>query len=342
MTVLAPAERDVLLSVDDLSVAYVTDDGKVKHAVTDVSFELRPGEILGLAGESGCGKSTAALAMMRLLPRSAEVTGTVRFDGRDVLAASRAQLREIRGRGIAMVFQETVTALNPVVKVGDQLVRALRSHFDLSRKEAQARAIEWLERVRLRDPERVMRSYPSELSGGMSQRVVIAMALSCGSRVLLADEPTTALDVSVQADLLALLRRLVDEEQLSIVLVSHDLGVLNEVCDRVMIFYAGEIVEEGAADQTLAAPSHPYTLALMKSRPRLDSKGGPLAEIPDTVGSAEGEAGCRFRKRCAWAQDVCARHPALERRAETGRSVRCWRADEVHRVSHEQLVESAR
>ncbi|MGE0798275.1 MAG: ABC transporter ATP-binding protein [Lautropia sp.] len=311
-----------LLEIDRLGVRFPGPNGPV-CALTDLDLALDAGEVVGMAGESGSGKSTAAIAAMGLLPSTARVTGSIRYRGEELLGRSSRQMREIRGREIAMVFQETVTALNPVVRVGDQLVRATRAHAPLTRAAALERVNDALRRVRLTDTARVLASYPSQLSGGMCQRVLIAMAICCGSRILLADEPTTALDVSVQRDILTLLERLAGDG-LAVLLISHDLAVLNQIADRLVVLYAGQVVEQGPVGAMVRAPAHPYTSALLDCVPRLRHPRPSFVEIPDGAIDLSGEdAGCAFRSRCRYRVGACEQRPALT--ALGARQVRCWR-----------------
>lgn len=273
---LGPGEE--VLTVEDLKVGFSTGRGRTQ-ALRGVDLTLRTGQILGVAGESGSGKTTAALAAMGLLARSADVEGAIRYRGTDLLALSEKVLRQYRGRHLAMIFQETASALNPVIRVGDQLMMAARAHNGDGRVSVRERVAAALADVRLHDADRVMASYPHELSGGMCQRVIIAMALSCGSRVLFADEPTTALDVSVQQEILELIRGLVDRRGLAVMLISHDLAVLSEVCDDLVVMYRGRVVETGPARAVLQAPGHPYTQALLDCIPTMHGSHEDLREI---------------------------------------------------------------
>lgn len=286
-------------------------------AVQDLSLSIEAGETLALLGESGCGKTLTALAALDLLPPG------VRREAGILLLEGRAVAAEDRGRRIAMVFQEPQSALNPVMRVGEQVAEVLRRHGGLSRREARKGAVSALARVDIPEPGLRARAYPHQLSGGMKQRAVLAMALAGKPAVLLADEPTTALDTTVQAQILDLLRRLRDEEGLSVLLVTHDLGVAAEAADRVAVMYAGRIVEEGPARQVLASPAHPYTRGLLASRP-LDP-AAPLVPIPGTVPSpGNWPGGCAFRTRCGIAEARCAEGQGL--RQVNGRAVRCWKA----------------
>jgi len=301
------------------------------HAVRGLTLALDRGRIVGVAGESGSGKSASALAVMGLHPRGTTVTGSIEYQGRELVGIPEKELRRLRGREIAMVFQETGTALNPLLRVGDQLTLAVKAHTSLGKAQMRERVRQALTDVRLSDPDRVLRAYPHELSGGMAQRIVIAMALSCGSKVLLADEPTTALDVSVQKEILDLLRGLVAERDLAVMMISHDLAVLAEVCDELVVMYRGECVETGHARDVLRAPAHPYTRALLDCLPTLRSDHSTtLPEMPPPTRLADAEQGCRFRDRCAWRIDRCELHPSLEPvGSDAGRRARCWRADEL-------------
>jgi peptide/nickel transport system ATP-binding protein len=341
-----PLPGEEILQIEGLRVEFRRGQARTQ-ALRGVDLSLRAGRVLGVAGESGSGKTTAALAAMGLLPRGASVAGSVRYRGTDLLTLSERELRTYRGRHLAMIFQETSSALNPVMRIGDQLLMAARAHTAGSKAEARQRVIDALADVRLPDYERVMASYPHELSGGMCQRVIIAMALSCGSRVLFADEPTTALDVSVQEEILELIRGLVGKRQLAVMMISHDLAVLAEICDELAVMYRGEVVESGAVGDTLAKPAHPYTQALLDCLPRLDEQQDMLPELrPAEIGV--GEAGeCLFRPRCAFAVDKCHEAPPFAA-VEAGRSARCWRSAELlggapgaAATPHDQHVDAA-
>ncbi len=302
-----------LLEVDDLVVQFYTDDGVVR-AVDGISYEIRAGETVGLVGESGAGKSVASLALLRLLRDPGEIVrGEIRFDGRDLRECSAADLREIRGNDIAMVFQDADAALNPVYTVGEQIAEAIRAHEAVTDREARERAIDLLERVGIADATARYSDYPHEFSGGMQQRAVIAMALSCDPALLICDEPTTGLDVTVQAGILELLADLARESETAIQLVTHDLGVVAELCDRVLVQYAGEIVERASVGDLFYDPKHPYTAGLLASIPRLGDDRNRLATIPGTMPSlVDPPTGCRFHPRCPFAEDACARrNPSL-------------------------------
>jgi oligopeptide/dipeptide ABC transporter ATP-binding protein len=311
------------LAVRDLTVQY-GDPARPTRAVRGVTFDLAPGEILGIAGESGSGKSSVAFAVLGLLPDGTAVSGEIRSGGRDLLALPQRDLRAVRGAEIGMVFQEPMTALNPVLRVGALLASAARAHQRLSRAQARDLAAQAVTDVGL-DP-RVLHRYPSELSGGMCQRVVIAMSLVSGARTLIADEPTTALDVTVQARILALIARLRRDRGMSCLLISHDMTVLSQVCDRVLVMYAGEVVETGPVSALLGRPRHPYTSALVQCR--IDPRDqGRFKEIPRRLRD-QTDRGCRFYGRCGIAQDACAQQP-IELAPVDGGQVRCRRAEEV-------------
>jgi len=294
-----------LLSVEGLSVRF-----GAASPVRDVSFSARRGETLALVGESGSGKSLTALALMRLLPRNAETAGRVLFEGRSLLALPEREMRALRGSDIAMIFQEPMTSLNPVASIGAQIGEVLRIHEGLSSRAARARAVELLDLVRIPDPARRVDDYPHQLSGGMRQRVMIAIAVACRPKLLIADEPTTALDVTIQAQVLELLDGLRRDLDMALLLITHDLGVVAQWADRVVVMYAGRKVEEALPEPLFASPLHPYTRGLLAASPRLKPgyhySDGPLDEIPGSITSAAGESGCAFRPRCPQARASCA------------------------------------
>ncbi|PCR89521.1 ABC transporter ATP-binding protein [Natrinema ejinorense] len=304
-----------LLEVEDLVVQFYTDDGVVR-AVDGISYEIRAGETVGLVGESGAGKSVASLALLRLIQAPGEiVSGEIRFQGRDVRECSAEELRAIRGNEIAMVFQDAEAALDPVYTVGEQIAEAIRAHDDVTDTQARERAIDLLERVGIPNPATRYADYPHEFSGGMQQRVVIAMALSCDPALLVCDEPTTGLDVTVQAGILELLDDLARESETAIQLVTHDLGIVAELCDRVVVQYAGEIVERAPVEALYYDPKHPYTVGLLASIPRLGDDSERLTTVPGTTPSlVDPPTGCRFHPRCPYAETACARRtpPLIE------------------------------
>jgi peptide/nickel transport system ATP-binding protein len=296
-----------LLDVTDLSVRFDTDDGVV-HAVDRMNFTLAPGEVLGIVGESGCGKSVTMMSLLRLLPPTATITGRAVFAGVDLLQAPPDQLRRVRGREISFVFQEPMTSLNPVFTVGRQIGEVVRRHLGLSRSRARARAIELLELVHIPAPRRRIDEYPHQLSGGMRQRVMIAMALACDPKILVADEPTTALDVTIQAGILDLMRELRTRLDAAVVLITHNLGVVADIADRVLVMYAGRKVEEAPVHELFAHPQHPYTIGLLGAVPRPGGAdgNGRLQEIPGRVPSlARLPEECLFAPRCLRAEPNC-------------------------------------
>jgi peptide/nickel transport system ATP-binding protein len=330
----APAVAPALLEVDDLTTHFFTRDGIVR-AVDGVSFSVMRGEVLAIVGESGCGKSVTSLSIMRLVasPPGRTVRGRVLFEGRDLLRLPEPEMRKVRGDAISMIFQEPMTSLNPVLTIGHQIAEALVLHRGLSRDEAMRRSIELLRLVRIPAPDRRATQYPHQLSGGMRQRVMIAMALACEPRLLIADEPTTALDVTIQAQILDLMRELKQKTGAAIVLITHDLGVVAEMAERVVVMYAGRKVEEAPVELLFARPLHPYTRGLLDSIPTLGDAGTRvagaartrLAEIPGTVPSlAEPIVGCAFAPRCAYAAARCRQEsPPLEQKA-AAHFAACW------------------
>jgi oligopeptide/dipeptide ABC transporter ATP-binding protein len=302
-----------LLQVSDLRVYFHTREGLLK-AVDGVSFRIDRGEVLGLVGESGCGKSVSAFSILRLVPSppGQYAGGEIRLEGEDLLKMSEERIRSVRGNVISMIFQEPMTSLNPIMTVGRQVSEAILQHHAISKQEARRSAIEMLGRVGISSPEARFDSYPHQLSGGMSQRAMIAMSLVCRPRLLIADEPTTALDVTIQAQILNLLAELQREFEMSVLLITHDLGVVAEACDRVAVMYAGKIVEYTSVPQLFERPMHPYTHGLFRSLPRLTARKGPLAVIPGAVPSPlDFPSGCRFRTRCPIARDTCEKEPPL-------------------------------
>jgi peptide/nickel transport system ATP-binding protein len=312
----------MLLDIENLAIDLPVPGG-FKRVVRGVTFAVDEGQSLGVVGESGSGKTISALAVMGLLPEGAKVSGAIRFQGRDISQLDENEMRKLRGDRVSMIFQEPMTALNPLIRVGDQVGEPLRLHRGLSRAKAGEEAVRLLARVQLRDPERLARAYPFALSGGERQRVMIAMALACGPKLVIADEPTTALDVTVQAKILDLLASLSAESGLSILLVSHDLAVIARHCRRVLVMYGGAAMEEGPVEAVLGKALHPYTRALLAARPKLGGpRGAKLAAIPgQAMAAAEG---CAFAERCPLALPACRRDPPAVRLAD-GHVVRCVR-----------------
>ena len=318
--------REALLSVEDLRVEFWTSRGTI-YAVNGISFDIAPGETLGIVGESGCGKSVTALALLGILSRAGRTpTGTALFGGRDLLKLSDRQLRGIRGKEIAMIFQDPMTSLNPVLTIGRQLREALETHFGMKRKEANERAAELIDRVGIPSARERIKDYPHQFSGGMRQRVMIAMALACKPKLLIADEPTTALDVTIQAQILNLLRELVAEENAAMILITHDLGVVAGTCERVNVMYAGMFMETGSASQLFARPRHPYTLGLLQSIPRLDAaRKARLQPIPGNPRDMLAPpAACPFQPRCRYEVELSSQEvpPLVE--IESGHKVACF------------------
>ncbi|MGW3466878.1 ABC transporter ATP-binding protein [Saccharopolyspora sp. NPDC000995] len=297
-----------LLEVRDLSVVFARKGEPPVTAVDGISFDVDPGRTVGLVGESGCGKSVTSLAIMGLLPSTgAEVSGSINFDGTDLLQLPRRELDQRRGRDLSMVFQDPLTSLNPVVPIGLQVSEVIERHRGLPRKEAMPEAEDLLRRVGIPDPRRRLKEYPHQLSGGMRQRALIAMALACKPRLLIADEPTTALDVTIQAQILQLLTELVVETETALIMITHDLGVVAGLCDEVNVLYAGRVVERAARHELFARPRHPYTAGLLASIPRLDSpRGQRLSPIKGSISdNIPWDAGCAFCPRCPNAKEVC-------------------------------------
>ena len=315
-----------LLSVEDLRVQFWTSRGTV-YAVNGISFEIARGETLGIVGESGCGKSVTALAILGILPRAGRIpTGTAIFEGRDLLHLSDRRLRSIRGKEIALIFQDPMTSLNPVLTIGKQIREELKAHFKMKKQEANDRAVELLDRVGIPNASKRIKDYPHQFSGGMRQRAMIAMALACKPKLLIADEPTTALDVTIQAQILDLLRELVAEENAAMIMITHDLGVVAGTCERVNVMYSGLFVETASAAQLFARPRHPYTLGLLESVPRLDAsrktKLKPIEGQPRNM--LEEPAACPFQPRCRFEVDLSRKEvpPLVE--VERGHYVACF------------------
>ena len=330
-----PVADSNILTVRDLHVDFDTPAGCVR-AVNGLSYSLGCGESLGLVGESGSGKSVSALAVLGLIPRppGAVSGGGIVFEGEDLITLPQERLRKIRGNKIAMIFQEPMTSLNPVFTIGAQIAETVELHRGMRRREAIAYTVEMLKKVGIPLPAQRVNEYPHQLSGGMRQRVMIAMALACNPRVLIADEPTTALDVTIQAQIMDLLKALQEEFGTSILLISHDMALVAETCDRVAVMYAGQVVEEGPVERMFRSPLHPYTSGLLQSIPRLRtvrsvSKAGKLPAIPGVVPNpADLPKGCAFAPRCPRAMDICASEGPRLHKAGTGHEVRCWLYEE--------------
>ena len=316
------------LEIQNLTVSFSTPKGKL-IAVNGISFHLNPGETLALVGESGCGKTVSALSILRLLPEPpAEIlNGKILFAGQDLLSLRAKALQDLRGHSISMIFQDPMTSLNPVLTVGEQIAETLLRHTTMNRQEALQKSVDLLSRVELPSPKEKLQYYPHQLSGGMRQRVMIAMALACAPRVLIADEPTTALDVLIQAQILELLGNLKKETGMSILIITHDLGVVAEIAQRVLVMYAGEIVESGPAKAVLNNPFHPYTKGLIASIPKLGTKKKPGARLEEISGNVpsldQRPSGCPFHPRCSWAMEICKTQNPQLRKIEVQRQVSC-------------------
>jgi peptide/nickel transport system ATP-binding protein len=317
-----------LLRVAHLGIRFQGADGKITQAVDDISFEVQRGRTLGIVGESGCGKSVTSLAIMGLLPpRGTQISGEIFFEGNDLRQLPANALRDLRGSRIAMIFQEPMTSLNPSFTIGDQIMEVVRRHRTVTPAEAKAQAIDMLKRVNIPNPDKRFNDYPHRLSGGMRQRVMIAMALACDPDLLIADEPTTALDVTIQAQVLELLRTLRQEAGASVILITHDLGVVAETCDDVAVMYAGQIVEQAPVEELFRLPQHPYTLGLLGSLPRLDERREKLSVIEGNVPDMSNPpSGCRFAARCAFADAACVAQAPKLTEVSVGRLSRCWKA----------------
>jgi peptide/nickel transport system ATP-binding protein len=330
--VMGAPNTQPLLSVRDLKTHFFNEDG-VTRAVDGVSFDVMPGETLGIVGESGCGKSVTAMSVLRLLPArlGRTVGGSITFDGRSLLDLSEDEMRSVRGNAIAMIFQEPMTSLNPVLSVGHQIAESIRIHQGKSKDEAWARAGDMLELVKIPDARKRLADYPHQFSGGMRQRVMIAMALACNPRLLVADEPTTALDVTIQAQILKLMLELKERTGAAVILITHDLGVVAETCQRVMVMYAGRKIEEASVEELFDRPAHPYTRGLMASIPRLNKRLGDkprLSEIPGMVPNLrEPMIGCAFAPRCPHAHERCRTQTPDLRMLKPGHLAACHEAD---------------
>ncbi|SFC22546.1 peptide/nickel transport system ATP-binding protein [Bacillus sp. OV322] len=325
-----------IVEVKGLKTSFITDDGEIP-VVNSIDFHINPGEVLGIVGESGCGKSVTSLSIMGLVdPSAGKVEGEILFKGNNLADASEAKMRKIRGNEIAMIFQEPMTSLNPVFTIGEQLTESLRIHRRWNKQKARERAADMLKLVGLGRAEELLNEYPHQLSGGMRQRVMIAMAMICEPELLIADEPTTALDVTIQAQILELMKKLNRETDTAIMMITHDLGVVAEICQRVAVMYAGRIVEEGDVRSIFKSPKHPYTIGLIESVPDMREKKDRLYSIPGNVPKPGGAPlGCQFAPRCAHAMDRCLSETPPLHAFENGQQVRCWlhedgKGDKIH------------
>ena len=317
---------DALLTIDNLHISFRTSRGEL-DAIVGISLDVRRGEIFGIVGETGCGKTVTGLSVLGLLPKSAAIkAGAIRFDGQDLLQLRAGEMNDLRGRAISMIFQDPSTALNPVFTIGAQMARVARQHLNLDARSARRRCVEMLAAVGLPDPERIMNSYAHQLSGGMKQRAMIAMALLCQPSLIVADEPTTALDVTIQAQVLALLRELRSELDVAVLLITHNLGVVAHTCDRLAVLYAGRVVESGSTEAVFSAPHHPYTRGLLAAIPRAGVKGEPLVAIPGSVPANPGAVqGCAFAPRCPHVYARCrAEAPPLRLLADGRHATACF------------------
>ncbi|OLO37985.1 peptide ABC transporter ATP-binding protein [Alkalihalophilus pseudofirmus] len=314
-----------VLEVQDLRVGRGNKE-QFTAILDNVSFKVNHGESLAVVGESGCGKSMTALSIMGLLPQNIEVgSGNIQFDAKDLTTLTSNDMNNIRGKDISMIFQEPMTSLNPSFTIGNQLAEVFKYHTNYSAKEIKERSIDVLKKVRIPDPAEKLEVYPHQLSGGMRQRVMIAMALACNPKILIADEPTTALDVTIQAQILDLLNEIQETEQMTIIMITHDLGVVAETCHRAVVMYAGQVIEEGTVEEIFESPHHPYTRGLMLSAPRLGDKKEKLHVIPGSVPDIDNmPIGCRFAPRCEFVTDICREEPPLLEEVGDERRVRCW------------------
>ena len=322
---------ETILNINELRTHFFTDDGEIP-AVDGVSLHINKGEIVGIVGESGCGKSVTSLSIMQLVPNPPGkiVSGSIDFKGENLVKVNNKRMKKIRGKEIAMIFQEPMTSLNPLFTIGNQLRESIRIHEKVSKKEAHQKSINLLKLVGLPRAEEVINEYPHQLSGGMRQRVMIAMAMACEPELLIADEPTTALDVTIQAQILDLMRKLNADKNTAILLITHDLGVVAEMCDRVIVMYAGQVVEEGTVRDVLKNPEHPYTKGLIRSLPRLDEKNQKLYSIKGTVPRPKmGRTGCRFAPRCEFVFGRCVKENPELYPLENNRLSRCFLHEEL-------------
>lgn len=326
---MTDVEDHTILNVKNLSTHFFTENGVVE-AVNHVSFTLRKGKTLCIVGESGCGKSVTAMSIMGLIssPPGKIVDGEVWFEGKDLIHASKKDMRKIQGNEISMIFQEPMTSLNPVLTVGEQIMEPLIEHTLLKKNQAKKQAIELIELVGIGRSEEVFKSYPHQLSGGMQQRIMIAIALSCNPKLIIADEPTTALDVTIQAQILDLLKNIKEERNMSMILITHDLGVVAEVADYVVVMYAGKVIEEGSVFEIFKDPKHPYTKGLLKSKPIFNQRNKRLYSIPGQIPNLIGlEPSCYFFDRCEHRMDICRRKPPEKSKVDHDHEVSCWLYD---------------
>lgn len=314
-----------IIEVKGLRTSFLTDDGEIP-VVNSIDFHINPGEVLGIVGESGCGKSVTSLSIMGLVPSPAgKVEGEILFKGNNIANAPEAKMRKVRGNEIAMIFQEPMTSLNPVFTIGEQLVETLRIHRKWNKKQARQRAVEMLKLVGLGRADELIDEYPHQLSGGMRQRVMIAMAMICEPKLLIADEPTTALDVTIQAQILELMKKLNKETDTAIMMITHDLGVVAQMCERVIVMYAGKVVEEGKVQSVFQNPKHPYTIGLLQSIPDMRLKKDRLYSIPGNVPKpGTSQLGCQFAPRCSHAMEQCISEIPSLLEFDEGQQVRCW------------------
>ncbi len=317
--------RETILQIKDLSIEFRTAEGTV-HAVNHLEYDLHEKEALGIVGESGSGKSVSSLATMRLIadPPGKVVSGSILYKGRDLLRASEKEMESIRGNEISMIFQEPMTSLNPIISCGDQIAEALILHKGMKKREAREKAVELMHSVGISNPKIRARQYPHQMSGGMRQRVMIAMALACNPQILIADEPTTALDVTIQAQILDLIKSMIKISDTAVILISHDLGVVNELCERVIVMYTGRVMEEAATEELFRNPLHPYTVGLINAIPKIEKEKKPLLTIPGVVPDpTERITGCSFCPRCGKALDICkVKEPPVF--STGGHKVSCW------------------
>jgi len=319
-------QSDIILEINDLCVEFRTVEGTVK-AVNKLTYYLRKGEKLGIVGESGSGKSVSSLAVMKLIPDPpGKITeGSIIYNGKDLVNATEKEMQKIRGNEISMIFQEPMTSLNPIIKCGKQIAEVIRLHQGVNKKEAMEKAIAMMKAVGIANPEARAHEYPHQMSGGMRQRVMIAMALACRPHILIADEPTTALDVTIQAQILDLIRKLNEEMETSVVFITHDLGVVSELCDTVMVMYCGRIVEKTSVENLFAEPLHPYSVGLLRAIPKITKEREPLETIEGVVPNpTERIEGCSFWPRCPHATEKCKKDEPPMVRTGSGRYVRCW------------------